>query len=179
VARVILVTGGGRSGKSLYAQRLGESLPGPRAFLATCPILDDEMRDRVRRHQEARQGRQWDTIEETLAVADVLRRAENYQTVVVDCLTLWINNLMYESGDDVRQPTEEDVAAQCRDLLAACRQRPGTVIFVTNEVGMGIIPENPVARHYRDLAGRCNQVIAGGADDVVLVVCGIPVFVKR
>jgi len=178
MAHVVLITGGGRSGKSAHAQRLAESLPGPRAFVATCPVLDDEMRERVRRHREARRGKDWETIEETLALAEVLREHQEYPVILVDCLTLWINNVMYESEDDTQQPSEGEIADLCHGLLDACRERPGTVIFVTNEIGMGIIPENPVVRHYRDLAGRCNQAMAAGADEVILVACGIPLHLK-
>jgi adenosylcobinamide kinase / adenosylcobinamide-phosphate guanylyltransferase len=178
MARVILVTGGGRSGKSTFAQGLAESMAGRRAYIATCPVIDDEMAARVRKHREARKAGRWDTIEEPLALADALRRDGGHDVCLVDCLTLWVNNVVYEAEKVGRAVTEDDVARLCDEILEACRRRPGAVIFVTNEVGMGIIPENPLARRYRDLAGRCNQVIARKSETVILMVSGIPVTIK-
>jgi adenosylcobinamide kinase/adenosylcobinamide-phosphate guanylyltransferase len=178
VARIVLVTGGGRSGKSAYALRLAESLPGPRAFVATCPVLDDEMRQRILRHQEERKKTDWKTIEETLALPDVFRGSRNRRVLLVDCLTLWINNLMYEAEKAGRELFEQDMEGHCRLLLGAMREYRGTAVIVTNEVGLGIIPANAAARRFRDLAGRCNQIVAAEADCVVFMVCGIPTFLK-
>ncbi|MSS73021.1 MAG: bifunctional adenosylcobinamide kinase/adenosylcobinamide-phosphate guanylyltransferase [Candidatus Latescibacteria bacterium] len=178
MARIVLVTGGCRSGKSAHAQKMAEDLPGRRAFVATCPPLDDEMRARIRRHREARQGSRWQTIEEEIDLAGAVRGAGEYDVVLIDCLTLWVNNLMYEAEQEGRQVDEPEVERRCRDLLAACAERPGTVILVTNEVGMGIVPGDPVSRRYRDLVGRCNQVAGAVADAVVLLVCGVPMRVK-
>jgi adenosylcobinamide kinase/adenosylcobinamide-phosphate guanylyltransferase len=178
VARIVLVTGGCRSGKSAYAQKMAEGLPGRRAFVATCPPVDEEMRARIRRHREARGRSGWHTIEEEADLAGVVRGAKGYEVLLIDCLTLWVNNLMYGAEQEGREVEEAEVERRCRDLLAACAGRPGTVIFVTNEVGMGIVPDNPVSRRFRDLAGRCNQVMGAGADEVTLMVCGIPVRVK-
>jgi adenosylcobinamide kinase/adenosylcobinamide-phosphate guanylyltransferase len=178
MARVILVTGGGRSGKSTFAQGLAESLGGRRTFIATCPVIDDEMAQRVRKHREARSAAAWTTIEEPVELAKALRSDGVHEICLVDCLTLWVNNLLYEAGKDGLDVTEEEIAGRCAEILDACKSRTGTVIFVTNEVGLGIIPDNPLARKYRDLAGRCNQVIAAGAETVVLLVSGIPVTIK-
>lgn len=178
MARVILVTGGCRSGKSDHAQKLAESLPPRRAYVATAPILDDEMRHRVAKHQGARAAEQWDTFEEPVDLAGALHRASGHNVVLVDCLTLWINNLMYQAELAGKAVHEEDVAAASANVLAACRRHAGTVIFVTNEVGMGIVPDNPLARRYRDLVGRCNQTLAAGADQVTLVACGIALQLK-
>ena len=179
MARIVLVTGGCRSGKSAFAQGLAESLPGRRVYVATCPVVDGEMRQRIRKHQEARAASHWDTIEEPMRLDSALLSAGNYDVVLVDCLTLWINNLMYQprqrNGQDV---SEEQVAQRCGEVLAVACKHPGTVVFVTNEVGMGVVPENALARRYRDLVGRCNQVIAAGADIVALISCGIPLFLK-
>ena len=98
--------------------------------------------------------------------------------LLVDCLTLWINNVMFEAEQRGEGVSEESVAALCHELIHACREHGGTVILVTNEVGMGIVPENACARHYRDLAGRANQVIARECNQVVLVVCGQPLTIK-
>ena len=177
MARVILVTGGCRSGKSAYAQGLGESLAGERVYIATCPVIDEEMRARIDKHRLAR-AEKWETLEETLDLPGAIRRAAASPVVLVDCLTLWVNNLMYAAQQCAALVSEEQVAQQCAEVLAACGPSQGTVIFVTNEVGMGIVPDNPAARRYRDLVGRCNQVMAAGADAVAMVSCGIPLFLK-
>ncbi|OGG49122.1 MAG: bifunctional adenosylcobinamide kinase/adenosylcobinamide-phosphate guanylyltransferase [Candidatus Handelsmanbacteria bacterium RIFCSPLOWO2_12_FULL_64_10] len=178
MARIVLVTGGCRSGKSAHAQKMAEGLPGRRAFVATCPPVDDEMRARIRRHREARERSEWHTIEEEIDLPGVVRGAQGFDVLLIDCLTLWVNNLMYEAERAGRQVEEAEVERRCRDLLSACAERPGTVIFVTNEVGMGIVPDNPASRRFRDLIGRCNQVVGAAADEVTLLVCGIPVKVK-
>jgi adenosylcobinamide kinase/adenosylcobinamide-phosphate guanylyltransferase len=185
MARIVLVTGGCRSGKSTYAQALCQGLPGRKVFIATCPVVDEEMRRRIRRHQEVR-PKDWDTVEEPTALAGATLAARQYDVVLVDCLTLWVNNLLYEAGrpagplrgHPAAQLDEEHVAECCQQVLAACGEHPGTVVFVSNEVGMGIVPENAQARLFRDLLGRCNQMVAGAADTVVLMVSGIPVPVK-
>ena len=176
MANVVLITGGSRSGKSSYALQLGEGLPGPRAFIATCPPIDEEMAERIRKHRESRDPEVWETIEEPINLAGALQAGTGYKTVLVDCLTLWLSNMMY-SGSDLQN--EEDVSDRCRRLLEACHQRDGTVILVSNEVGMGIVPDNPVGRRFRDLMGRCNQIIASEADKVILMACGLPIYLKR
>jgi adenosylcobinamide kinase/adenosylcobinamide-phosphate guanylyltransferase len=178
MARIILITGGSRSGKSAYAQTFAESISGIRTYIATCPCIDEEMEKRIRKHREARQAASWQTIEETKDLAGALQRARGSQVIMVDCLTLWINNLMYEAELQGKDITEEDIAVLCREVLGVCDDLPCTVIFVTNEVGMGIIPENPASRLYRDLAGQCNQVIAGRADAVTFMISGLPLNIK-
>ena len=179
MAEIILITGGSRSGKSAFAERTAEALPGPRAYIATCPAIDPEMEERIRKHKETRRGRGWETIEECVDLAGVIRRAEGCRVLLVDCLTLWINNLLYEAEKRGELFTEEAAAGRCRVLVDACRGFGGTVIFVTNELGMGIVPGNETARRFRDIAGRCNQEIAAAADRVTLVVSGIPLLLKR
>ena len=174
----VLITGGSRSGKSAFALALAEALPAPRVFIATCPVLDEETRERVRRHRADRAGKGWETIEEQADLEGALRRAPHAGVVLVDCLTLWINNLMYQAGQEGRDLTEDDIALRSRSLLAACAAHPGTVIFVTNEVGMSIVPDNAACRRFRDLAGRCNQLVAADAGAVALLVCGVPLLVK-
>jgi adenosylcobinamide kinase/adenosylcobinamide-phosphate guanylyltransferase len=179
MAHIILVTGGSRSGKSAYALNIAQRLDGPRVFVATCPALDDEMRTRIQEHRKARQQAGWRTIEETDDLPAALARTGNSRVVLVDCLTLWVNNLLYEAEQAGRVMEESDVQKQCEAVLRACASLAGTVIFVTNEVGWGIIPENALARRFRDLSGRCNTVMAAGADEVVLVVCGLPTHLKK
>ena len=178
MARIILVTGGSRSGKSAYAQQLAESTTGRRIYVATCPVIDAEMAARVKKHREARAHSAWDTIEAPLDLAGVIANAGGNDILLVDCLTLWVNNVLHEAQREGRTITEEQITNLCGDILRTCRQRGGTVIFVTNEVGMGIVPDNPLARGFRDLAGRCNQTVAAAADEVWFVVSGIAMKIK-
>lgn len=179
MAEIILVTGGARSGKSGYAQSLAEAETGTRVFIATCPPAaetgDREMAARIDRHREQRRQKGWQTIEEQLDLAGVLQDCTSHEVLLVDCLTLWVNNLLFHGSGDF---SEDEIVEKGRELLAACAFCKGTVILVTNEVGLGIVPENPRAREYRDLVGRLNQVIARGADRVVLVTCGCPLTIK-
>ncbi len=170
----ILVTGGARSGKSSFAQSLAEQLPGPRAYLATAQVLDQEMRERVARHQ-AQRGREWQaTIEEPYDLSSALKQAASRCPVIlVDCITLWLTNLLLASrkqSDPVLQKVDQ-LATQ----LSGC---PASVIMVTNEVGQGIVPEHPLARQFRDLAGLANQKLAAACDTVYLVSCGLPLKLK-
>jgi len=179
MGRIILVTGGSRSGKSDYAQRTAESMQGPHAFVATCPVIDAEMEMRIRTHQDARRGKGWQTIEEPVYLEKAIQNAHAFKTIVADCLTLWINNLMYEAETIGKTISETDIALRCDELIACCDAHPGTIFFVTNEVGMGIVPENPLSRLYRDLVGRCNQIMAAGSHRVVLLISGQPIELKK
>lgn len=177
MAEIILITGGARSGKSRQAQTLAEAYPGKRLFIATSPVVDQEMRERIERHRNDRQEREWRTIEEPLRPMDILAGNPEAEVVLLDCLTLWLSNLLFEA-EEPELFSEEMIVTLTEELIAAARQRPGVVLIVTNEVGMGIVPENPLARHYRDLLGRCNQRIAAVADRVDLVTCGIAQTIK-
>lgn len=179
MARIVLITGGCRSGKSAYAQQMAESLPAKRLYVATAPVTDDEMRHRIEQHQLARRDRGWETLEEQLDLVGVFRSHREHHVLLIDCVTLWVNNLQYVAERQSGRITEADVARQCEEMLDAAGSCPGTVIFVTNEVGMGIVPENAQARLYRDLIGRANQVIAAQADTVTLVCCGMPLHLKQ
>lgn len=174
---LILITGGSRSGKSRYALRLGESLGTQRMFLATCPRGDAEMEQRIQHHAAERRSGGWQTHEEELDLAGALASVGG-DVVVVDCLTLWVSNMMFHAGEAADALSESDVAARCEEVISSCRARPGAVLFVTNEVGLGIVPDNAVARRYRDLVGRCNQVVAAAADGVTLMVSGLPMTIK-
>lgn len=178
MTHLTLVTGGSRSGKSAFAQQLAEEDAAPRLFIATCPPLDPEMDARISRHRRAREGRGWQTAEEPLLLAGQLRRVPAGTTVLIDCLTLWISNLMHEAQQGGSEISEDQMAALADDLSRAARSHQGRVLIVTNELGLGIVPDSPVTRHFRDLAGRCGQIIAAAADAVFFVCCGIPVRIK-
>ena len=178
MAEIILITGGSRSGKSSYAQKLAEAVPGPRAYIATCPVVDPEMARRVEKHRESRKASEWETIEETVDLAGAIRRSMAYRVLLVDCLTLWVNNLLYDAEGRGEVFTEEATAVRCREVIDACGAFPGTVIFVTNELGMGIVPDSETVRRFRDCAGRCNQMFAAAAGTVALVVSGLPLQLK-
>ncbi len=170
---IIFVTGGARSGKSTFGQKFGESLPGRRLFLATAEAFDEEMESRIRKHREQR-GDSWDTCEEAIDLGKILRSARGeYDTVLVDCMTVWMSNLMhrYEGKD-------EAASHMIDELFLALDGFPGTVILVSNEVGMGIVPDNKLARDYRDRLGFLNQRAAGAADDVYLLCSGISLKIK-
>ncbi len=176
---LILVTGGSRSGKSDYARLRAEALPGPRVFVATCPVVDEETAERIRRHRLERAKSLWDTVEEPLQPALTIQNSSDYNVVLIDCLTLWINNILYHADQSGTSVKEDDVTARATELIEACAAASGTVIIVTNEVGCGIVPENGISRLYRDLVGRCNRLIAQSADEVTLVSCGIPLDLKK
>ncbi len=178
MANVILVTGGARSGKSAYAETLAKSFPGPRVYIATAPVFDGEMAERGARHKQQRKDDGWDTIEEEINLFDAVEKAGAYDTILVDCLTLWISNLLYAAEKKEQQVNEDDMIAKCAQLEKVCADFDGNIIFVINEVGMGIVPDNPLSRTFRDISGRCSQTVAKFADRVVLVSCGIPLMLK-
>lgn len=176
---IIFITGGARSGKSSYAQNRAEAIPGRKLYLATCPDQknDEEMEKRIQRHIKERRGRGWETIEEPLYLAEVISENGSAEVILVDCLTLWISNLMADSPEGTMQ--DEDIENICLAFIAELKKFAGTTFLVSNEVGMGIVPDNALARRFRDLAGRCNQVMASGADEAVLVSCGMPIHLKK
>lgn len=180
MSKLILITGGARSGKSAYALELAESLGSKRLFVATCPSIDPEMDDRIRRHKEERKGRGWDSVEHELELAELLiDHSDSYDVILIDCVTLWVNNLMFAHEQQGGGINDQIVRDLCVDWLAKARKTTKTVIIVTNEVGLGIVPENKLARLYRDLVGTANQTIGKAADEVVSVTCGIPHYIKK
>ncbi|WP_130730376.1 bifunctional adenosylcobinamide kinase/adenosylcobinamide-phosphate guanylyltransferase [Komagataeibacter xylinus] len=163
----IFVLGGARSGKSAFAEGLFTAWPAPWTYLATCQPHDGEMDARITRHR-ARRGENWRTIEEPLDLPRALDGA-GASPVLVDCLTLWLTNLML-GGHDIRAAT--------RALLSALERRAGPTVLVSNEVGQGIVPDNALARRFRDEAGLMHQAIAREAARVVFVVAGLPMEMK-
>lgn len=177
-SRLVLVTGGCRSGKSSFALRFVEEHAEKRVFVATSPVFDAETAERVQRHQEERRGRGWQTLEEEIDIARAVASCPRDAGILVDCLTLWISNVMYRADQDGRLPDEDELANLAGALAAAARNRPGLTVAVTNEVGLGIVPDNPLARRFRDLAGRVNQTVAAAADEVHFLVSGISMRIK-
>ena len=178
MGRIILVTGGARSGKSDFALESGEKLSGSHCFIATCPAVDEEMVERIEKHRRERSAQIWETVEEPLNIDKILAE-DGHDVYLVDCLTLWINNLLEQCAEKNIDCSEYFIGTTTERILRTVETIAGTVIFVTNEVGMGIVPDNTLARHYRDLVGRCNRLIAEAASEVVLVSCGLPVYLKN
>ena len=165
----VLVLGGARSGKSAFAERLVAETGLSRHYIATGRAFDDEMRQRIADQREDR-GIGWQTHEEPLALADrIAAVARADRAVLVDCLTLWVTNLMLE---------ERDIAAEFTGLLAAIAAAPGRIVLVSNEVGLGIVPENRMARAFRDHAGRLHQKVAALVPEVYFIAAGLPLKMK-
>ena len=165
-----LVLGGARSGKSAFAERLVADSDLARIYLATATADDEEMKARIAHHRTQR-GESWTTIEEPLALVDALtREATHGRAVLVDCLTLWLTNVLLSKG--------APVAAAADVVMAALSAHAGPLVVVSTEVGLGIVPDNELARAFRDHAGRLHQRVAQAADRVVLVVAGLPMEVK-
>ncbi len=168
----ILITGGMRSGKSSYALQLANQIKGEKAFIATAQSTDDDMKARIERHKEERSN-VYQTIEEPIYLSkalDALRRSAN--VIVIDCLTLWMSNLLFASQKDV------DVECEISLFVTRLQQTQADIIIVTNEVGLGIIADNKLSRDFTEKLGFLNQKIAKVCDDVVLMVCGCPQMAK-
>lgn len=168
--RLAYICGGAKSGKSRFAQNLAEALPAPRLYVATGEALDEEMAARIFRHQQDR-GPEWQTREEPLALARALKEADGrFGVILVDCLTMWLSNLLTHQGADLE--------GEKRHLAEVLPLMKTPVIVVTNEVGWGIVPANALARRFRDTAGTLHQEIASRADAAVLVVSGLPLYLR-
>lgn len=173
MARLTFITGGARSGKSGYAQRLAEACPGPLLYVATAGIHDAEMAQRVRLHQ-AERGERWRTLEEPLWPARRLPEAAIGQgALLLDCVTLWLTNLLFHHGEE-----PAPVLAEVDRFLALLPHLEAPLFLVSNEVGGGIVPEHPLGRLFRDLAGTVNQRLAAACDEAWLVVAGLPLRLK-
>jgi adenosylcobinamide kinase / adenosylcobinamide-phosphate guanylyltransferase len=165
-----LVLGGARSGKSAFAEKLiGESTL-TKVYIATATVGDEEMKNRIAQHR-TRRGEGWTTIEEPLALVDTLtREATRNRAVLVDCLTLWLSNLMF---------AERDPDVEARRLARFLGAAKYPVVFVSNEVGLGLVPETPLGRAFRDAQGRLNQMVAAAVPQVVFMAAGLPLWLKR
>ena len=172
MGKVIFITGGARSGKSRLAENLAESFGAPLCYIATGEARDAEMEERIAAHRK-RRSESWLTVEEPFRLQDALRDAEGrFRAVLVDCVTLWLTNLLLEHEDADRALGEVRALAESLPGLAT------PLILVSNEVGMGIVPDNALARTFRDLAGRANQILAAAADEVYVTISGIPLKLK-
>lgn len=164
-----LVLGGARSGKSRYAEKLASDAKLNLVYIATAEIRDKEMIARVKRHQADRKD-QWKTIEEPIDIASEINKNSTSENVIlIDCLTLWLSNLLEK---------ERSISNETKSLINAIKKAKGHLIFVSNEVGQGIVPANPLARTFRDEAGRLNQSIAETVDEVFFITAGLPMTLK-
>ncbi len=170
MGRIFLITGGARSGKSRYAEDLAKSLcrdGSRRCYIATAEAFDEEMRQRIRLHQERRKD-DFFTVEEPVELGKaILEASGRAEVILVDCLTVWTGNLLYYGRLEQREK-----------LIEALKEVACDVVLVTNETGMGIVPDNELSRRFRDVAGFVNQDVAAVAQTVVFMVCGLPMFVK-
>jgi adenosylcobinamide kinase / adenosylcobinamide-phosphate guanylyltransferase len=170
--KIIFITGGARSGKSHFAQELAGEFPGRKVFLATAQALDEEMKGRIERHRSLRSAA-WVTLEEPIRIVEAIRnQGDRMDLILLDCLTLWISNLM------MAEWSEERILAEGDRLLEISKKVSASIILVTNEVGLGIVPDNPMARLFRDLSGFLNQKMARNADEVHFLISGLPQKIK-
>jgi len=172
MSRIIFITGGARSGKSRLAEDLAERFGAPLVYIATGASGDAEMRERITRHR-SRRGPAWRTIEEPLDLSAVIRDHDGgFACMLVDCVTFWLSNLLFSCNDPQRVLDDVALFASALPLLKT------PVVLVSNEVGMGIVPENALARAFRDLAGEANEMLARAADEVYVIFSGVPLKLK-
>lgn len=170
--RFVLILGGARSGKSSFAMELAEKKKGQRFYLATAAALDDEMKERIEKHKKERPP-SWKTVEEPEHIPKALKELRTECSVVVlDCITLWLSNLLHSGYD------EEKIWEKIKEFQGVVRENDYMLLAVSNEVGLGIVPDNPLARRFRDLAGRVNQKLTEAADEVYFLMSGIPQKIK-
>lgn len=186
MGRAILVTGGARSGKSTYAEKLAKELGGRTLYMATSIPFDDEMKSRVKKHRESRPT-EWDTHEGYRGLGQVIAvKGSSYDCILLDCITVMVTNLLLEyPGIDYDkacyedyEEAEQEIRKEVEELLSGIEQSEATVIMVTNELGSGIVPENLLGRVFRDIAGRVNQQVADRCDEVYVTICGLPLRLK-
>ena len=170
--KTVLVTGGSRSGKSRHALQLTAANVGPKLFIATAEPFDEEMSERIKKHQKER-GKEWVTIEEPLDPATVIREKGNRPGyIVIDCITLWLSNMIMKNME------RQTILERVNNFISECKICTSDIIVITNELGSGIVPMEPSARSFRDIAGETNQILASEFDEVISMVSGIPVTIK-
>jgi len=172
MGKIIFILGGARSGKSTYALRLAKEGNNKVAFIATCTPCDKEMEERIDLHKKKRPS-SWQTFEEPKDLGALVKKIKSdFNIIIIDCLTLLISNLLSEGL------TDSDIESKISEVLDLLKPAKCTAVVVSNEVGLGIVPENQLARRFRDLAGRVNQVVAKEAIEVLFMASGIPVKIK-
>lgn len=184
MSRIVLVLGGARSGKSAYAQEMAEGLSEPVLYVAPAIAFDDDMKRRIAAHQASR-PETWRTVESPRDLASPISdKLGQEKAVLIDCLTLWVSNVLLDDpafpfeGKVDYVPLQERLTRESEQVIAMARQRDLTIIAVSNEVGMGVVPAYPSGHIFRELLGRVNQLWASRADEVFLMVAGIPMTVK-
>lgn len=179
--KLILVSGGSRSGKSVWAEKLVRAQGGKTAYIATALVEDEEMARRVAGHQKRRSPDEWGNYEAPQGAAACLREAGGgaYNAVLFDCLTVYTGNRLFALAGLTPAQKEAALLAETDEMIAAARESACPVVFVTSEVGSGIVPMDPVAREFRDVVGLINQKMAAAADEVWLVACGLAIDLKR
>jgi adenosylcobinamide kinase / adenosylcobinamide-phosphate guanylyltransferase len=186
MSRIILITGGARSGKSSYAENLAKEFNEDVLYIATAIPFDDEMKDRIAKHKERRPAN-WHTFEGYRNLKQVFENDKiTFGVILLDCITVMVTNLMFDLiGEDVELLSAEalarvemEVMKEVSDFVSSIERTSKTVMFVTNELGSGLVPEYKLGRIFRDIAGRVNQYLAGRADEVFMTVCGIPMKIK-
>ena len=173
--QLVLLLGGARAGKSAYALRLAQENDGPVCFIATAQAFDDDMSTRIDRHRNERPSH-WQTIEEPYQIDHALHQASEASVVIVDCLTLFVSNWLLRENDE--RQCEQILREITADFLSTTQSRRQTIVCVSNEVGLGVVPETRLGRTFRDLLGRVNQDFAQAADEVYLVVAGLKMQLK-
>ena len=172
MGKLILILGGARSGKSIYAVELAKDFKKRVGFIATCTFLDKEMMERIKKHQRLR-PRHWKLIEEGKDITTVLVNLQGkYDVVLIDCFGLWISNLLADNLED------KEIEKKIKELLSVISRIEITTILVSNEVGNGVVPDNLLARRFRDMVGLVNQALAKKADKVIFMQAGIPLIIK-
>jgi adenosylcobinamide kinase/adenosylcobinamide-phosphate guanylyltransferase len=170
--RMILITGGCRSGKSRFALDDANRHFSKKLYLATCEALDEEMAQRIEDHKKMR-GPEWQTVEEPIKIVEGIRQYQDgVEVILLDCITLWLSNLLTKGNTDLK------IMDEINRFVEMIKQTPASLIIVSNEVGMGIVPVDPLGRRFRDLSGMANQRIAQVAETVIFMVSGIPIFLK-